>query len=220
MLDSGGGRGVSRPASLVGVAQSVELLVVVQVVAGSSPVAHPQEPPGNSGLRDRPPQPAPPVVKLEALLRAVPTDALGRTNVRRPDRRHDGLRQGALIALRWRDVDWVPGRIRVRRSYVRGELGAPKSRRGSRSVPLADRLAGELERHFRASALQDDDDLVFAQPAWQALGCRCELFRNGWGTGDFKSTLIYADCAPGEREAELVELAFGSGSSASLSRVS
>jgi integrase len=31
-------------------------------------------------------------------------------------------------------------------------------------VPLADRVAGELERHFQRSAYQGDDDLVFASP--------------------------------------------------------
>ena len=38
-----------------------------------------------------------------------------------------GLRQGELIALRWQDVDWPAGRLRVRRNYVRGEWGTPKS---------------------------------------------------------------------------------------------
>jgi integrase len=33
-----------------------------------------------------------------------------------------------------------------------------------RSVPLADKLAGDLERHFRNSEFQTDDDLVFAHP--------------------------------------------------------
>jgi integrase len=75
-----------------------------------------------------------------------------------------GLRLGELRALRWRDVDWVAARVRVRRNYVRGEYGRPKSKRSSRSVPLADRLAGELERHFQASAYQGDDDLVFGNP--------------------------------------------------------
>lgn len=75
-----------------------------------------------------------------------------------------GLRQGELIALRWLDVDWLAGRIRVRRSDGRGEFSSPKSRRGSRSVPLADELAAELERHFQSSAFQHDDDLVFAHP--------------------------------------------------------
>jgi integrase len=75
-----------------------------------------------------------------------------------------GLRQGELLGLRWRDIDWPAARIRVRQSYVRGEFGAPKSRRSSRSVPLADRVAGELERHFQRSEFQADDDLVFCHP--------------------------------------------------------
>jgi integrase len=32
-----------------------------------------------------------------------------------------GLRQGELLALRWRDVDWLAARVRVRRNYVRGQ---------------------------------------------------------------------------------------------------
>lgn len=75
-----------------------------------------------------------------------------------------GLRQGELIALRWRDPDWPAARVRVRQSYVRGEFTSPKSRRGSRSVPLADELAGELERHHQRSQFQADDDLTFAHP--------------------------------------------------------
>jgi hypothetical protein len=31
-----------------------------------------------------------------------------------------GMRQGELVALRWKDVDWVARRIRVRQSHVRG----------------------------------------------------------------------------------------------------
>jgi integrase len=75
-----------------------------------------------------------------------------------------GLRQGECIALRWRDVDWAAGRIRVRQNYVRGEYGTPKSKRSTRSVPMADRVAGELDRLFQASARQGDDDLVFTDP--------------------------------------------------------
>ena len=157
-----------------------------------------------------------------------------------------GLRQGELIALRWEDVDWAAGRVRVRRSYVRGEFSAPKSRRGVRSVPLADRLAGELERHFQTSAFQADHDLVFAHPrlggpldrtkvrkrfkdALRRAGVREVRFhdlRHTFGTRmagvgvpirtlqewmghrDFKTTLIYADYAPSEREREWVEIAF------------
>jgi nucleotide-binding universal stress UspA family protein len=50
-----------------------------------------------------------------------------------------GLRQGELIALRWTDVDWLARKVRVRRNYLRGKFGTPKSKRSSRAVPLADR---------------------------------------------------------------------------------
>ncbi|MDX6706149.1 MAG: integrase [Solirubrobacteraceae bacterium] len=76
-----------------------------------------------------------------------------------------GLRKGELVALRWRDVDWPAGRIRVRQNYVRGAFGTPKSKRSTRSVPMVDEVAGVLERLFQSTAWQGDDDLVFAHPA-------------------------------------------------------
>ena len=76
-----------------------------------------------------------------------------------------GLRKGELVALRWRDVDWAASRIRVRQNYVRGRFGSPKSRRSTRSVPMADEVGGVLDRLFQASGYQGDDDLVFAHPA-------------------------------------------------------
>jgi integrase len=76
-----------------------------------------------------------------------------------------GLRLGELLALRWRDVDWTAGVIRVRRNYVRGRYGTPKSRRSSRAVPMADEIGGTLDRLFKASRFQGDDQLVFVHPA-------------------------------------------------------
>jgi integrase len=75
-----------------------------------------------------------------------------------------GLRQGELVALRWRDVDFPSMRVRVRQNFVLGEFGTPKSRRSMRSVPLADAVGGELDRLFKGSSGQDPDDLVFADP--------------------------------------------------------
>ena len=75
-----------------------------------------------------------------------------------------GMRQGELVALRWRDIDWVASVIRVRVSYTRGNWGTPKSRRSSRAVPITTRIATELERLFQRSNRQGDDDLVFGHP--------------------------------------------------------
>jgi integrase len=104
--------------------------------------------------------------ELEALLRGAPDDTpFGPTDrVIYLTAAMTGLRQGELLGLRWRDVDWAAARIRVRQNYVRGHWGTPKSRRGSRSVPMADRVGSELEWHFQRSAFQGDDDLVFAHP--------------------------------------------------------
>jgi integrase len=103
--------------------------------------------------------------EIEALLRGVPDDDLGRVERRMYlAATMTGMRQGELLALRWRDIDWPAQRVRIRRNYVRGEFGTPKSKRSSRSVPLADRLAGELDQLHQETAYRQDDDLVFAHP--------------------------------------------------------
>lgn len=185
--------------------------------------------------------------EVEALLRAVPDDPLGRAErVIYLTAAITGMRQGELFALRWRDVDWTARRIRVRRNYVRGEFGTPKSKRSSRSVPLASRVASELELLFQGSPHKHDDDLVFAYPGtgnpidrskllkrfkaalrradvrdvrfhdlrhtfgtrMAAQGMPMRMLQELMGHRDFKTTLIYADYAPSEREAAWVEQAF------------
>lgn len=109
--------------------------------------------------------------EIEAVLRAVPDDELG--SIERAlylAAAMTGMRRGELLGLRWSDVDWEAKRIRVRRTYVRGEFGAPKSRRSSRSVPLTDRLATELQRLWESTEHKRDDDLVFAHPASRKPG--------------------------------------------------
>ena len=105
------------------------------------------------------------IAEIEALLRAVPDDHLGRVEkVMYLAAAMTGMRQGELLAVRWLDVDWSAQRVRVRRNFVRGKFGSPKSKRSSRSVPLADRLAGELDRLHQQSPFDMDHDLVFAHP--------------------------------------------------------
>lgn len=75
-----------------------------------------------------------------------------------------GLRQGELLGLRWRDVDFDARKVRVVSPLVRGEFGDPKSAGSGPSVPMAERVAlalGELREH---SYYAHDRDLVFCHP--------------------------------------------------------
>jgi integrase len=130
------------------------------------------------------------VPELEAVLRAIPDEVVQRTPA--PTRRGrpgsapppppdvlgpalrvlilaaaiTGLRQSELLGLRWRDVDWTAQRIRVRNAFVRGEHSAEgKSDLSTRrSVPMASRLARELDRWSTRTPYNSDEDLVFAHP--------------------------------------------------------
>jgi integrase len=75
-----------------------------------------------------------------------------------------GLRQSELLGLEWRDIDFAAERVRVRRSYVRGHWGRPKSRYSSRSVPMAPQVAVALRRHLDRSQHRDREHLVFGHP--------------------------------------------------------
>lgn len=99
--------------------------------------------------------------QVEALLRAASSDA--RRDLDRAlwiTAAMTGLRQGELVALRVRDLDFEQRTIRVSASRTRGAEGAPKSGRG-RLVPLADRVARELAPLTLGAS---PDDLVFRDP--------------------------------------------------------
>jgi integrase len=73
---------------------------------------------------------------------------------------YTGLRQGELLALRWRDLDLPLRRLHVRRNYTHGVEKGPKSKR-VRSVPLADEVSTSLGELSRRENFTAHDDLVF-----------------------------------------------------------
>ena len=98
-----------------------------------------------------------------------------------------GLRQGELIGLRWRDVDFDARRIRVVSPYVRGEFGDPKSIGSGRSVPMAERVADALRDLRERTVYSRDRDLVFCHPETGKPLDRSKLARR------FKEALRRAD---------------------------
>ena len=105
------------------------------------------------------------ITELETLLAAVPSDPLGL--VERPiyaTAAMTGLRRGELLALRWGDVDFPAGLLRVRRSYRKGRFDIPKTRSSARAVPFGLRVRTELEQHLARTSFGDVEDLVFGMP--------------------------------------------------------
>jgi integrase len=79
--------------------------------------------------------------------------------------RGTALRRGELLALRWRDVELLDGRLHVREALVQGRFQAPKSRASRRMLELGPRTAATLQEQWQASRYRADDSLVFCHPA-------------------------------------------------------
>src|SRR3954447_3400024 len=73
-----------------------------------------------------------------------------------------GLRQGELLGLHWRDVDFDHELIHVRTALDRKRRDAPpKTERAVRSVVLMPALAEALRQHKRETRFDQPDDYVF-----------------------------------------------------------
>ncbi|MGA2471238.1 MAG: tyrosine-type recombinase/integrase [Solirubrobacteraceae bacterium] len=127
--------------------------------------------------------------ELEALLAApYPNDAFGSIErVLYLTAAMTGLRQGELLGLRWRDVDFAARKVRVVSPFVRGEFGDPKSEGSGRSVPMAERVAVALAELRDRSAYSHESDLVFCHPQTANPLDRSKLVRR------FKQALERAD---------------------------
>lgn len=85
-----------------------------------------------------------------------------------------GMRLGELLALRWEHVDLDNRIISVEQSYNRAKVynkkgeyettdlfKSPKSKSGTRKIPIPQFLVKELKKHKLMSKYKKDDDLVF-----------------------------------------------------------
>ena len=73
-----------------------------------------------------------------------------------------GLRVGEIMALRWQDIDFETGVIRVVRSYTRRHgYSDPKTYAGRRAVPVIPRLVNTLKAYYEGQGNPDPEVLVF-----------------------------------------------------------
>ena len=88
-----------------------------------------------------------------------------------------GMRQGELLALRWRDVDLEQGVLRIRGNLQGGEIVEPKSAKSRRQIELAATTVRSLRLHrqqqnrerLALGAEWVDMDLVFANHVGRPL---------------------------------------------------
>jgi integrase len=93
-----------------------------------------------------------------------------------------GLRQAEILGLRWSEIDFTEGVIKVRHQLTRGSRTAPpraarlKTKAGTRDVILLPDLASLLQTHLRAverqRGLPRPDDFVFTTATGSPMNYR------------------------------------------------
>ncbi len=75
-----------------------------------------------------------------------------------------GLRVSELLALRWSDVSFAEGEIRLSRGIVRQHLGEMKTEASRKPIPLDAGLADVLAQWRRCCPYNQDTDYIFGSP--------------------------------------------------------
>jgi integrase len=71
------------------------------------------------------------------------------------------IRIGEALGLMWSDIDWRKMKINIRRDWVDGELGRPKSRASKAPVEMHETLANLLQLWRQESPYSKDSDFLF-----------------------------------------------------------
>ncbi|WP_198137653.1 site-specific integrase [Terriglobus sp. TAA 43] len=84
-----------------------------------------------------------------------------------------GMRRGEIFGLQWGDVDFDRGILHVRRSYVDGVKGLPKTESSRRPLPIPEPALEALKEWKEKASYTGANDWVFAsgvsfgkQPYW------------------------------------------------------
>lgn len=78
------------------------------------------------------------------------------------------LRASEILALRWSDLLWNEGRIRISKRWAKGRDGETKTQASDGYVPLHPILTAHLRAWRKQSPHSDDGDFVF--PSLRACG--------------------------------------------------
>lgn len=96
-----------------------------------------------------------------------------------------GLRWSEIVGLKWKDIDWLNGELRLQRAVVKQIEDEVKTVHSSKPLALDVRILDLLKAHKQNSTFTDPEDWVFASPEkhgrlprsytsfWEKLGRAC-----------------------------------------------
>jgi integrase len=75
-----------------------------------------------------------------------------------------GLRISECLALKWSDVDWLNGKLRIERAIVRQHVDEVKTVQSQKQMNIAPELLAVLKTWKLSSRFTGDGDWLFASP--------------------------------------------------------
>lgn len=88
-----------------------------------------------------------------------------------------GMRQGELLGLKWDDVDFDGGTLRVRRTLWEGKTTSPKTQKANRSIHLTEIAKKTLLRNLRQG---NGSEWVFSTNNGTPINCHNLTNRSWW----------------------------------------
>ncbi len=76
-----------------------------------------------------------------------------------------GLRISECLALKWSDVDWLNGKLRIERAIVRQQVDDVKTIYSQKQMSIDPELLARLKAWKQAADFRADGDWLFASPA-------------------------------------------------------
>jgi integrase len=127
-----------------------------------SPECNPFRPADQGGVRCKSGTSFRPIIltpaQTLAMLRALPP--LERTQVILDA--STGLRASEIAGLQWQDIDWDNQQIDIRRTWIKGKVGKPKSPDSEAPMPMSPMLAAALREWQQTTRYKKLTDWVFA----------------------------------------------------------
>jgi integrase len=75
-----------------------------------------------------------------------------------------GLRVSELLALRWKDVDWIGSKLNVEHGIVNQHLDSVKTEGSCKVIPLDEQLVRVLQTWKQRTEFREAGDWIFASP--------------------------------------------------------